>query len=264
MDIKLPKVIVTSVVRGSQQGESHGGVFTVDFESQTSDQVIDWNTGEIDFTGRGADRGLRGIAFDNDDIYIAASDELFCYSQNFEIEPLRDVILGLDERAWESQTHRQNEYAVHQQTQFVVMVFTSGEGWPNIEVAREDGWDLLAETAIPLMYGILDEFYPKGGSIIRAMAAKLPAGNTIKPHLDKHPSFHAGHRIHVPITTNHRVRFMIDGRPYQLEVGKAYELNNQKNHSVMNKGREDRITFIFDYVPPDRIDRAAQPEWSHF
>jgi hypothetical protein len=51
---------------------------------------------------------------------------------------------------------------------------------------------------------------------------------------------------------------MIDGRPYQLEVGKAYELNNQKNHSVMNKGKEDRITFIFDYVPPDRIDRTKQ------
>lgn len=49
---------------------------------------------------------------------------------------------------------------------------------------------------------------------------------------------------------------MIDGRPYQLAPGKAYELNNQKNHSVMNKGKEDRITFIFDYVPPDRIARG--------
>ena len=26
---KLPKLIATSVVRGSQQGEGHGGVFTV-------------------------------------------------------------------------------------------------------------------------------------------------------------------------------------------------------------------------------------------
>jgi hypothetical protein len=43
---------------------------------------------------------------------------------------------------------------------------------------------------------------------------------------------------------------MIDGRPYQFQVGQAYELNNQKQHSVMNKGTEDRITFIFDYVPP--------------
>ena len=30
MAVRRPKLIATSVVRGSQQGESHGGVFTVD------------------------------------------------------------------------------------------------------------------------------------------------------------------------------------------------------------------------------------------
>ena len=49
---------------------------------------------------------------------------------------------------------------------------------------------------------------------------------------------------------------MIDGRPHPLAVGRAYEVNNQKNHSVMNKGTEDRITFIFDYLPPDVIARG--------
>ena len=44
MKIKLPKLIATSVVRGSQQGESHGGVFTVDFEKQEIEQHFDWNT----------------------------------------------------------------------------------------------------------------------------------------------------------------------------------------------------------------------------
>jgi hypothetical protein len=83
MSVKLPKLIATSVVRGSQQGESHGGVYTVDFTLQEGAQHIDWNTSDIDFEGRGADRGLRGIAFDNDDIYIAASDELFCYDRKF-------------------------------------------------------------------------------------------------------------------------------------------------------------------------------------
>ncbi len=86
MSFKLPKLIATSVVRGSQQGESHGGVFTIDFDQRTSEQVLDWNTGEIDWDGRGADRGLRGIEFDGDDIYIAASDELFCYDRNFELQ----------------------------------------------------------------------------------------------------------------------------------------------------------------------------------
>ena len=124
-------------------------------------------------------------------------------------------------------------------------------------MTRESGWDLLGDAALPLMQDIIKRHYPPGGIVIRAMAAKLLSGGKITPHRDSHKSFHAGHRIHVPITTNPRVRFMIDGRPYQFEVGQAYEINNQKKHSVMNKGKEDRITFIFDYVPPDRVDRSA-------
>jgi hypothetical protein len=50
---------------------------------------------------------------------------------------------------------------------------------------------------------------------------------------------------------------MIDGRPYQFKVGEAYEINNQKVHSVMNKGADDRITFIFDYVPAERLAAAS-------
>lgn len=82
---RLPKLVATSVVRGSQQGESHGGIFTIDFETRECLQHVDWNTGEIDFEGRGADRGLRGIEFDGDFIYVAASDELFRYDRNFGI-----------------------------------------------------------------------------------------------------------------------------------------------------------------------------------
>ena len=137
------------------------------------------------------------------------------------------------------------------------MVFTDGSGWPNIEISKQPGWDRLADVAVPVMHEIIERHYPAGGTIIRAMAAKLLAGGKIKPHKDSHPSFHHGHRIHVPITTNNRVRFMIDGRPYQFEVGQAYEINNQLQHSVMNKGAEDRITLIFDYVPPELIDRSG-------
>ena len=97
---------------------------------------------------------------------------------------------------------------------------------------------------------IITNHYEPGGMIIRAMAAKLFAGERITPHTDKHPSFHVAHRIHIPITTNDHVRFTIGGRPFNLKVGKAYEVNNQSTHSVMNRGDEDRITFIFDYMPP--------------
>jgi hypothetical protein len=73
------------VVRGSEKGQSHGGVYTIDFNSQEVEQHIDWNDGDIDFSGRGWDRGLRGIEFIDQQVWIAASDELFCYSPEFEL-----------------------------------------------------------------------------------------------------------------------------------------------------------------------------------
>lgn len=176
----------------------------------------------------------------------------------FDSTALRDAILDQDEAAWNEDQYRQDQYEVHRQTESIVLVFTDGSDWPNSEVRKEPGWDRLADVALPLMHEIIDKHYPKGGTIIRAMAAKLLAGGRIDPHSDRHPSFHCGHRIHIPITTNPRVRFMIDGRPYQFKVGDVYELNNQKQHSVMNKGNEDRITFIFDYVPPGPL--AVEPK----
>jgi hypothetical protein len=80
----MVKLVASSVVRGAQQGESHGGVYLIDLENQSVDQVLDWNTAGIDWQGRGWDRGLRGIAFDSDRIYIAASDELFAYTPDFK------------------------------------------------------------------------------------------------------------------------------------------------------------------------------------
>jgi hypothetical protein len=43
----------------------------------------------------------------------------------------------------------------------------------------------------------------------------------------------------------------IGGKPYKLKVGEAYEINNQKTHSVMNKGREeiDLKEAVYMYYP---------------
>ena len=163
---------------------------------------------------------------------------------------LIENVLAQGAEAWQAQRYRQQAYEVHHQTESLVMVFCNG--WPDMQVTKEPSWDALKETAVPLMKDIIDRFYPPGGSVIRAMAAKLKAGGVIAPHRDSHPSFSHSHRIHIPITTNPGVRFMINGRPHKFEVGKAYEINNQRNHSVMNSGSEDRITFIFDYMPPQQ------------
>ena len=80
----------------------------------------------------------------------------------YDINPLREVILNQPEEVWLNNARRQDEYEVHQYTHSIVMVFTDGEGWPSIEVTRESGWDLLADQAVPLMHQILNDHYPSG------------------------------------------------------------------------------------------------------
>ena len=89
---------------------------------------------------------------------------------SYDIEPLKNKILSLPEEAWWGNQFRQLEYEVHQHTQSIVMVFTDGQGWPNIEVAKDVGWDLLVDEALPLMHQILGitstrwDDYPRDGS----------------------------------------------------------------------------------------------------
>ncbi len=81
----LPKVLMTDVIRSTQQGDSHGGAYLIDLESGSFEQVLDWNRIEIDWEGRGMGRGLRGICFVGDEVYIAASDELFVFDRDMNM-----------------------------------------------------------------------------------------------------------------------------------------------------------------------------------
>lgn len=169
-----------------------------------------------------------------------------------DIDALKQRILDQEPAAWDEQMTRQQVYEVHRDTQSIVMLFCD-ESWPDGgEIYRETGWDRLADVATPVIDHIIETWYEPGGTLLRAMAAKLRAGGRINAHTDSLRSFHMGHRIHVPITSNSGVRYTISGRPYSFDVGNAYEINNQQKHSVMNLGSEDRISFIFDYVPPSQ------------
>ncbi len=176
----------------------------------------------------------------------------------FDTRALRDSILGVEDIVWHEDESRQKSFYVHNLTRSIILVSVDDDKWPDRDVQHGPGWERLADVAVPVMEEIIKKHYPTGGEVIRAVAASLSAGGNIKAHTDLHQSFHCAHRIHVPITTNPKVWFTINGQPYQLKVGQAYEVNNQKQHSVTNKGTEDRITFIFDYIPPDTpVERAA-------
>lgn len=136
------KLVTTSVVRGSQQGESHGGVYLIDLEARSVTQAIDWNKADIDWQGRGWDRGLRGIAFDGETVYIAASDELFAYTPDFER-------IGSWRNRYLKHCH---EIAVHERT-----LFLTSTGFDSIL-----GFDLDAKRFFWAMHVFASDFRFRG------------------------------------------------------------------------------------------------------
>lgn len=164
---------------------------------------------------------------------------------------LKEAILNCREEAWLLDKQRQERFRnVHSQTQSIVMLLC--HGWPQIQIVKEAGWDYMASAAIPLMDEIVTKHYQPGGTVIRAMIAKLPPKGVIKRHFDNHQSFNISHRIHVPLKTHKDVEFEVDGDILYLKEGQSYELNNILKHQVENKSDQDRIHFIFDYVPPQQ------------
>ncbi len=79
------KILATVVVRSALKGDSHGSVHLLDLANGKSAQVIDWSHQDINWAGRGYDRGLRGIAFWRNQTLIAATDEIIFLNQAFDI-----------------------------------------------------------------------------------------------------------------------------------------------------------------------------------
>jgi hypothetical protein len=78
-------LIATSVLRGSAAGQSHGAVHLVDMHGGRVAHVVDWKAPGIDPDVPGGGRGLRGVAFDGERVFIAASDTLFVFTPAFEL-----------------------------------------------------------------------------------------------------------------------------------------------------------------------------------
>lgn len=54
-------------------------------DNQSVQQPLAWDTDEFKWGSSGSDRGFRGIAADNDCVFVVASDELFAFSPEFEL-----------------------------------------------------------------------------------------------------------------------------------------------------------------------------------
>ena len=74
---------------------------------------------------------------------------------------------------------------------------------------------------------------------------RLTPGSVIKPHRDHDLAAEWGTaRVHVPISTNAGVEFLLNGTPLALAPGEAWYLRLADPHEVVNRGASDRVHLV--------------------
>ena len=76
---------------------------------------------------------------------------------------------------------------------------------------------------------------------------KLASGSRIKEHTDHELSAEEGTaRLHIPVTTNDGVRFVLNGSRVVMKEGECWYLRLSDPHAVENTGAEDRVHLVID------------------
>lgn len=85
-----------------------------------------------------------------------------------------------------------------------------------------------------------------------ARLMRLTPGSVIKPHRDHDLAAEWGTaRVHIPITTNPDVEFLLNGTPLAMALGEAWYLRLADEHAVANRGTSDRVHLVIDCIVDD-------------
>ncbi len=175
-------------------------------------------------------------------------------NDHFDVSAIRQRIEQYPAEKW-LESERERLFDVHRNTQALQLVHFEDHRYKEPEYRT-----LYAELHDALMPVIVyvARYYQDNGFIVRLILAKLVAGGKIPKHTDAGYSLLNCHRIHLPITTNEDVIFHVGGEEIHMRVGELWEINNGTVHGVENRGAEDRIHLILDWMPNEEGKPVAE------
>jgi hypothetical protein len=115
----------------------------------------------------------------------------------------------------------------------------------------------LDETITAPMTALCRRHFGDGVLYFCGLAILAPGGS-IPRHRDMPHDVHKkawSHHLHVPLTHAADTEFTIGKHTFKLEAGGVYEIDNQKPHSVVNRGLGYRVNLMLDYCPAANLER---------
>ena len=158
---------------------------------------------------------------------------------------------------WTANAFRQKTYEVHKQTQTIRLIMD--EDGRHRDPTYHSSYQTYKELLEPIEIVIRRHFEQTlkakrlrkkhgRGYFIRMILVKLLADGSIPHPVDQGETLAKSHRMHLPIITNEQNLFSVGDTKVHMKPGELWEINNRREHGVVNGGSEDRIHLIVDYV----------------
>ena len=177
-------------------------------------------------------------------------NENFKVLGNVDIKPILDECQKITQEDWDKFTWRQEANPMHGASKSLAIIYD--QDFRHFNTTKHELYERLNfETIIEPMLNVLEKEYG-AGYIVRAVLVKLPAGCSIKPHVDTGGSYTLSHRIHLPLICDpDKVEYVVDDERRFFGIGEMFELNNMRTHAVHNTGYVDRTNLLFDFAKYD-------------
>lgn len=174
-----------------------------------------------------------------------------------DIAALKAAVLALPEATWDAENAtKPNRFEALDKTRHIVFRFVdSVRDWRSSH--DRPAWAEWKALIEPVLQQAVAPYGYANGQFPRVMFARMAPGGEIKPHRDANAAAKWPHKIHVPLLTNDKVTFYVEGTGYHMPEGEAAEVNNMGVHAVKNDGDTDRIHLIFEYFDPAQ----PTPDW---
>lgn len=172
----------------------------------------------------------------------------YVYLGKCDILSIKNKLSELDENLWDLNTIRQNVYEVHKNTKTINLLW-SIDSLLNPLVKNKKTKEYYLFDIDNFLKKIKKLYINKygNGEFKRVILVKLNAKSNIDIHVDFGESLKNSFRTHIPIVTNPKVIFFVNGIQKNMKEGEIWEINNRKPHMVKNESEHDRIHLILDF-----------------
>jgi hypothetical protein len=157
--------------------------------------------------------------------------------------------------AWSLNTGRRNKIAVQREADAIPL-----RGLVQSKIAGRKRRDVHESryTRISRQFHVARAFLEAfaaecDAQLCRAKLVRLQPGHKVYPHIDRGEYYKARDRYHLVMQSEAGSYLKSGDEAIRMRAGEIWWFDNKQIHEAHNDGGMDRIHFIFDLLPRDRI-----------